>query len=118
MKRILSDRRAKALSASLFFASLAFIAFNNLWWPWILLAIGLPLAVSHALKGQLRDTLLCLFIFTGLFTTYKFALPVFLPVLFGLAGLYILLKEFFEPEEPTEGELDEEVNKEIEEGER
>lgn len=82
-----------------------------------MIVIGLPLAFRQFLLGRTYDALISLLVFVGTFVTVQFELSwqIFLPILFTLAAIYILFREFFGPDETTEEEKEEEINHEIEE---
>jgi hypothetical protein len=113
-----SHKRAKALSSSLFLVLLAIIAFTNTWWPGILLAIGLPLALRQFLLGRTYDMGLSLALFTGAFLVssgYNISWDILLPVLFIIGAIYIFAREFLDTNFTTEAENEESLSKEIEE---
>ncbi len=114
---ITSKKKAQTLSTALFLIGLAVLIFTNSWWPGVMLAIGLPLALRQYLLGRNYDMMVTLLIFVGTFVTVQFDISwrIFLPILFTLGALYILLREFFGPDETTEEEKEEELNHEIEE---
>lgn len=112
-----SKKRARALSAALFLMGLAALVFTQNWWPGIMLAVGLPLALRQFLLGRTYDCLISLLVFVGTYVSVEFDISwqVFLPILFTLGAIYILFREFFGPDETTEEEKEEELNHEIEE---
>jgi hypothetical protein len=112
-----SKKRARALSAALFLMGLAALVFTQNWWPGIMLAVGLPLALRQFLLGRTYDCLIPLLVFVGTYVSVEFDISwqVFLPILFTLGAIYILFREFFGPDETTEEEKEEELNHEIEE---
>lgn len=114
-----SRRRAAAFSSALFFIGLAIIALTAVWWPWIMLVIGIPLALRQFLLGHDYDMFLSLVIFGGIFVASFFQLTwnIFLPVLFITAAVYILMREFQLSREHPEDEEEEDINHEIEEQE-
>src|SRR3989344_393532 len=115
-----SHKRAQALSAVVFFLGLAIIIVTDAWWPGIMLAIGLPIALRQYLLGRTYDMMISLLVFVGTFVTvqYDISWRIFLPVLFTLGALYILFREFLGPDETTEEEREEELEREIEEKKR
>jgi|HubBroStandDraft_4_1064222.scaffolds.fasta_scaffold280370_2 hypothetical protein len=117
MSRIASKRRAQALSVALFLIGLAIVAYFNAWWPGIMLAVGIPLALKQYLLGRHYDMSVTLFVFIGVFVTVRFniAWEVLLPVLFALGGIYILFREYLESKSETLEEEEEDTNQEIEE---
>ncbi len=112
-----SRKRAKAVATALFLLSLAVLVFTNNWWPGIMLALGIPLALKQFLMGRTYDAIVTLLVFVGTFVTVQFDISwqIFLPILFALGALYILLREFFGPDDRTEEEKEEELNHELEE---
>lgn len=117
MSQIASRKRAKALSVALFLIGLAIVSYLNAWWPGIMLAVGIPLALRQFLLGRRFDMLVSLFVFVGVFITVQFDISweVLLPVLFALGGIYVLFREYLESSEETVAEEEEDTNKEIEE---
>ena len=114
---ITSQKKAKALSVALFLLGLAVLIFVDIWWPGIMLVIGLPLALRQYLLGRSYDMAISLLVFVGTFVTVQFdiAWRIFLPILFTLGALYILFREFFGIDEVTEEDKEEDLNHEIEE---
>lgn len=117
MKQKVSKRRAKALSVALFLVGLAIVTYFNAWWPGIMLAAGLPLALRQYLMGRHYDMIVSLFVFVGVFVTIEFDISwqILLPVLFAIGGVYILFREYLESKGETEEEREEDSNQEIEE---
>jgi predicted membrane protein len=120
MGQLTSRRRASAICTALFFIGLAIVFFIGSWWPGIMLAIGIPLALRQFLLGRLFDMCISLFIFGGIFVTEQFDIDwkTLLPVMFILAAVYILIREFQENKEHPEDIEDEDVNHEIEESQK
>ncbi len=116
-KQLMSKRRAKVVTTALFLVGLAFVAYLKTWWPGIMLAIGLPLALRQYLLGRHYDMGVTLFVFVGVFVTVQFDISweILLPVLFALGGVYLLFREFLESKEESLEEKEEDVNQEIEE---
>jgi hypothetical protein len=112
-----SQRKAVAVSLSLFIVGILFLSINHMWWPGMILVFGLPLALKQYLTGRKYDTGLTLVLFLGLFITITFDITwkVVLPVLFGIGSFYMLLKEFVAPDAEPEEDKEEDLNKEIEE---
>ncbi len=117
MSQIVSKRRSKALSVALFLVGLAIVIYLNAWWPGIMLAIGIPLALRQYLLGRHYDMGMTLFVFVGVFVTVQFNISwqIILPVLFALGGIYILFREYLESKEEPLEEEEEDINQEIEE---
>src|SRR5687767_7585211 len=119
-KAIASRKRAQAFSLALLFLGLAIIIFLQAWWPGILLAVGLPLALRQYLLGRTYDMCLSLVIFGLGFITVQFDISwqILLPVLFVIGALYIFLREIYESTTSTEEETEADINLEIEEDEK
>lgn len=112
---ITSRKHAKAISTAVFLIGLAIISYLQQWWPNIMLAIGIPLALRQYLLGRHYDVGVTLFVFIGVFVTVQFNISweILLPVLFALGGIYVLFREYIESTE-TLAEEEEEINQEIE----
>jgi len=114
---IKSRKRTRAYATALFLIGLAILALTDAWWPGIMLATGLPLALHQYLTGRTHDTLVTLLVFVGTFITVQFDISwrLFLPTLFTIAAIYIIAREYMETNAESEEELDEDTNLEIEE---
>lgn len=117
---LVSRKRASALSSALFLLSIAVLIYTGQWWPGILLGIGLPMALRQYLLGRTYDMLISLVVFVGGFITVGFDISwqLLLPVLFTLAAVYVVAREFFGVEGESEAEREEDVNHEFEEHNR
>ena len=117
MHRLVSKKRAKILSVVLFLIGLAIVSYLGAWWPGIMLAVGIPVALRQYLLGRHFDMWVSLFVFIGVFVSVQFnaSWEVILPVLFALGGIYILFREYLESKEEPLEEEEEDLNQEIEE---
>lgn len=99
-KNLSTKQKINIASSLLFFVGLAILIIIDNWWPTIMLVTGIPLALRQYLLKRNYDAAMTLFVFLGTFTSVAFniAWRVFLPVLFSLGALYIVLKEFFGPD--------------------
>lgn len=90
-----THQKAVSISSGVFLICLAILAYTNTWWPGILAAIGVSLAIKEALRGRIYDMLQSLFIFGGLFVVFYFMADwaVLVPVLFTIAGIWIITRE-------------------------
>jgi hypothetical protein len=115
-----SKRRALALTSALFFIGLAILAFTDAWWPGIMLVVGVPLSLRQYLLGRLYDMCVSLLVFVGTFIVVEFdiAWRVFLPILFTLGAIYILVREFMDKSEDSEADDEDDLNHELEERRR
>lgn len=112
---LMSKKRAAKICAALFFLFLIAIAVTQNWWPGIMLAVGLPLALRQYLMGRRYDMMVSLLVFVGTYITveYEISWQVFLPILFSLGAIYVFFREM--TEEETEPEQEEDQNHEFEE---
>jgi hypothetical protein len=117
---IASQKRAKAFALSLFLIGIAVLIFLQAWWPGILLAMGIPLALKQYLMGRTYDMCLSLVVFGLGFVSVQFDISwqLILPVLFVLGAIYIFCRELYEGSVPPEDEIEEDKNKELEEVEK
>ena len=114
---LVSQKRSKSISSALFLVCLAIISFTTNWWPGILLAVGIPIALRQFLMGRFYDMFLTLVIFIGAFIVagYDISWDVLLPVVFTISAIYIVVREFCDPYPTTEAEDEESLNHELEE---
>lgn len=114
-KTLASRKKGKLLSLLLFAIGLVVTTFYGVWWPAIMLVVGMPLALYQYLQGRPYDAAVSVFVFGGVFCTVQFdiAWEILIPVLFVVGGIYIFFREFIEV--PNEAELEEDLNEEIEE---
>lgn len=117
MQTKVSKKRAKALSTAIFLIGIAIISYSGRWWPDLLLAIAISLSFRQFLLGRIYDAFLSLAIFVGAYigVSFEVSFEVILPVVFLIAGLYILVREFSGSNDDTEAEREEDLSKEIEE---
>lgn len=110
-------KKAKQIAFALFLVGIVFLSLQGDWWPGIMLAIGIPLAVKQFFLGKRYDVAVTAFVFLGVFVTVQFEIEwkVFLPVLFTIGGIYILFRDLLEESTLTERETEEDMNEEIEE---
>lgn len=116
-KQLLSKKRAKALSTSLFLVGLAILSYLGDWWPGLMLVMGVPLALRQCLLARYYDMVITLCIFGGAFASVQFDLSwqLLLPALFTVGAIYIFFRDFIEAKEEPETEREEDLNEEIEE---
>lgn len=112
-----SKKKAHSISTAFFLLGLAFLIWTDDWWPGIMLAIGLPLALRQYLLGRTYDMGVTILVFVGTFVTVQFDISwrVFLPILFTIGAIYILFREFTHSDGEDEEEKEEDLNHELEE---
>ncbi|MGA8164031.1 MAG: hypothetical protein WB791_03280 [Waddliaceae bacterium] len=96
-KPIVSKKKAYTISLGLFLVCLGVLVFTNMWWPWILLALWIMVSSRFYLEGKILYAVISTFIFLGLFFTalLKFAHEMILPVLLVIAGIFLILREYY-----------------------
>lgn len=116
-RHLISAKKAKALCGALFLVGLAILSYTGAWWPGIMLAIGIPLALRQLFLGRAYDMLITLLVFTGVFVIVQFDLEqrLLLPVIFIVAAIYLFFSEYTQSASATEDEREEDLNEEIEE---
>ena len=120
-RQLTSRKKAHALSTALFLVGIGVLIFTGNWWPGIMLAVGLPIALRQFLLGSTYDMCVTLLVFVGTFVTVAFDISwrIFLPILFTIGAIYILCRELMEQdEEGDEEEKEEDASHEIEEKKR
>lgn len=107
-KPLIAKNKAKALSTALFLIGLAVIFFIDSWWPGIMIVIGIPLALKQFLQGRIHDAAVSLFVFVGFFIIAQFNISwkILVPILFIMAAVYTLCKEWVKVETGEEVEED------------
>lgn len=108
-KPILLRKRAKIVALIVFLLALVIVTITGAWWPGIMLAVGLPLAIWQYLQGRIFDVIITLFVFLGGWFTVQFNIKwkYFLPVLFALGGMYIFFREWINSKMTKDEEFDE-----------
>ncbi|HEX2583006.1 MAG TPA: hypothetical protein VHL30_02705 [Chlamydiales bacterium] len=112
-----SRKKAQSFYTALFLLGIAILIYTDAWWPGIMLVIGIPLALRQYLLGRRYDMMISLLVFVGTFVTvqYDISWRIFLPVLFTLGAIYVLVRELSESSTQAEAEDEEDLNHEIEE---
>ena len=114
---MMSKKRAQSICYAIFLVGLAILFYTDKWWPASMLVIGVPLALKQFLSGRKREAFLSLFFFVGYYITEAFAIPwkMFIPILFIMAAIYVICREWVEGKSETEVEAEQDLNKKIEE---
>jgi hypothetical protein len=71
---------------------LVFLAANNLWWPGILVVLGMSSLFSSAVAGRLREAISSAVLFLGL--AFLAANNLWWPGILVLLGIFALLNAF------------------------
>ena len=114
---ILSHRKARAYSFTLFFSGLAILTYFNLVWPWVLLLIGIVLGLKSFFLGKVYEGLMNLFIFLGLTIGYLYKLSwgIAIPIILVIASIFEIYKSYKDEVDLTIDETIEDKKHEIEE---
>ena len=114
---ILCRRKATTISAALALAGLGIAGLSGHWWPSVMLAAGLPLALRQYLLRKYYDVAITLLVFIGAFVTASMdiSLELILPIIFITSGIYIFFRDYLENSCLPEVEKEENLNEEIEE---
>ena len=99
---ILSKKKTEAIANGAFLICLGILFATDAWWPGILLAIWVSLAVRQYFSGRLYDLMMSSFILLGLFviSLLKLDWSILMPVLFVVGGIYIIFREISLPKIP------------------
>lgn len=99
-KPLIAINRAQALSSALFLIGVALLFFLQNWWPAIMLVIGIPLSLRQLLLGRKADAAISFCVFVGFFIIAQFDISwkILIPILFVMAALYVLCKEWVKEE--------------------
>lgn len=110
-----SHRKANSISIGLFFIGLGVLTFTRVFWPWILLAIGVAIVVRQYLRGQRYDMFVSTIIFGGGFViaTFEVLWASLFGVLFTIGGIYLIFREYFVAKERVGAEAVEDAKQEI-----
>lgn len=106
-----THQKADAISTGMLLIALGILMYTGAWWPGILLGIGASLMTRQYFLGKYYDILLSALIFIGLFCFFYFTINwlIILPVLFTIAGIFLIFQEyFFTPKEIDDEEVDRE----------
>lgn len=111
-----SKKKADAFANGAFLIALGVLIFTGAWWPGILLAIWIMLAIRQFFTARFYDLAITSVILLGLYAISFFNInwTFLMPVLFVVGGLYIIFREFFFSDE-TELDIEKEDELEIEE---
>lgn len=113
--RIVSKKKAEAISNGALLISLGILFYTNAWWPGILLAIWLTLAIRQYLSGRTYDLLISSTILIGLFLISFFNVnwSLLMPILLVIGGIYIIFREYFFAGATDEEDKSEEIKDDI-----
>ncbi len=107
----LSKHKAHSISNGIFLVSLGILILTGLWWPGIILAIWATMASRQYLSGRIYYASLTTFVFIALFflALLKFDFDILAPVLLVVAGIFLIVKEYYSPDDTDGEEKSEEI---------
>lgn len=113
--RIVSKKKAEAISNGVLLISIGILFYTNAWWPGILLAIWATLALRQYLSGRMYDLIISSTILIGLFfiTLFNVNWSLLMPILFVVGGIYIIFREYFFGGATDEEDKSEEIEDDI-----
>lgn len=90
-------KKAHAISNGIFLIGLGILVLTNAWWPGILMALWAMLASRQFLTGRKYQAALTTVVLLGLFIVamLKFDYDMIAPVVLVVAGIYLIVKEFY-----------------------
>lgn len=110
-KPLLSKNKADAISNGAFLVVLGMLIYANAWWPWILIALWVWVAIRQFLTGRNYDLIVSSVILLGLFIVSLFDIKwsILMPVLFVIGGIYIIFREYFFGKDANGEEIADEI---------
>lgn len=116
----MSKKKADGISNGIFLLGIGILAFSNLWWPGILLALWATLATRQFFTGRFYDLLLSTVFLWGFFiiTILNLDWSVIVPVLLVLGGLHLIFREYCVAEGVEDEDVIQEKEKELEDDEQ
>ena len=115
-----THQRANSISTGIFLISLGILFYTNYWWPGILLALAVTVGVKEYLRGRIYDLVLSVVILGGLFVFFYFSpnWSVAVPVLFTIAGIWIIFREYFVRKPRSSEDIAADISQEVSEEEK
>ena len=116
---ILSHKKTRGFCAALFLVGLAFLAYFQTFWPWILVVIGTVLGFRGIALGKIYDGIFNFSTSIILTITYemKITWSYVLPVILVIAAIYEIYKAYIDETNLSVDESIEDKNHELEEQE-
>jgi predicted membrane protein len=116
----MSKRKAEAVSNGVFLIALGILFYTNKWWPGILIAIWAALAIRQYFTHRIYDLCLTTAILAGIFiiSFFNFKWDILMPVLFVVAGIYLIFREYFFSEDSNGEEKAKEIQDDYDDAKR
>ncbi len=114
-KPLVPHHKAVSIAGGVLLISIGILFYTNFWWPGILLALMATVGIKEALRGRYYDMALSVAIFGGLFLFFflNTSWSVAVPVLFTVAGIWIIFREFLSTQKRTGDEAAEDASREM-----
>ena len=113
-KPLMSHKKANSISMGIFLICLGVLVFTNTWWPGILLALWATVVSRQYLEGRVYPALITTIVFVGLFVLAFFkSYQIFLPVLLVIAGIFLVIREYYFRKDTNGEEKSEEIKDDV-----
>jgi predicted membrane protein len=112
---VVSKKKAAIISNGIFLICVGIMIFTNTWWPGIILAVAVTITSRQYLSGRYYHAIISAVIFTALFilAIARFNFDVLAPVLFILAGIFLIVREYFFTYDTNGEEKSEEIKDDV-----
>lgn len=112
---LMSHKKANSISMGIFLICLGILVLTNTWWPGILLALWATVASRQYLEGRIYPALITTVVFVGLFVLalFRFYHEMLLPVLLVIAGIFLIIREYYFRKDTNGEEKSEEIKDDV-----
>lgn len=119
-KQHMAKGKIDAISTGALLICLGVLFYTHLWWPGILVAIWIHLALKQYLSGRIFDLIVSSFVLLGLtfIASTRIDWAVVLPVMFVVGGIYLIFREFFFADDTNGEEKSQEIRDDTDERKR
>lgn len=96
-------KKADTISNGVFFILIGILFYTGQWWPGILFALGLTFAIRQYLTGRKVGFFMSILLIglLGILTLIGHVFSFFFPLIFIVAGLYLIAKECLTNKRPS-----------------
>lgn len=93
----LPKKKADTIANGIFLILLGVLFFTETWWPGIVFAVGVNIAIRQLLTGRMSDFFITLGVLAVIiaFTFFEFTSYYVIPILFIAGGIYVIFHEYF-----------------------
>ena len=112
---VVSKKKATVISNGIFLICVGIMIFTNTWWPGIIVAIAVTITSRQYLYGRYYSAIISAVIFTALFilAMTRFNFDVLAPILFIIAGIFLIIREYFFAQDTNGEEKSEEIKEDV-----